>query len=299
MIATPVLSFANSIKNKSVGMWVMMLWFNDNNYRPWEQYVRYYPKNKKHYNSWDTEHIDYTLSTAEKMGVDYLILDNTNGVFRHNGNFDKTIKAYLDRIKLKKSKIKVSIATGYEIYEKKDFNLFNNSINHLSQYFSDENYYHIDEKPLLILYVNPDDNIFNLSKIKETKANITSQDKLGFRDFFKNYTIRYASGSNTWITDEYGIYGWKCDATKDNLSHMCVMPGWNRSHNTLTGSTPTERNNGEFYRESWDKIIKINPNSVSITSWDDWAEETAIAPSEEWGSTYVDITQEMIQRYKQ
>jgi len=293
------LSFSMDSYSRSVGMWNLMLWFNDGDYRPWEQNVRLTPLNQKIYNSYDYSNVLYTLNMAESMGVDYLILDDTNGVFRHNGNFDKTIKAYLRIIKQKKFKIKISIATGYEIYEKHDFTLFNKSINHLSRYFKDSSYYEVDGKPLIILYVNPNNSsIYDISQQPSNNKFISNDDKFGYRNYLKKYSIRYASGQNDWISDIYGVYGWKCKSNSTYASTMCVMPGWNRSHNQLTGSASVNRGDGDYYKHSWNNILEKMPENLVITSWDDWAEETAIAPTVEWGNTYIEITKDFISKFK-
>lgn len=102
------------------------------------------------------------------------------------------------------------------------------------------------------------------------------------------------------MEDPYGLYGWQFKGVGGTRPYptMGVMPGWNRSHNQLTGSKPVERNGSKFYTESWMNVIKKSPANVIVTSWDDWAEETAIAPSVEWGNTYYDITKNMIKKYK-
>jgi hypothetical protein len=46
-------------------------------------------------------------------------------------------------------------------------------------------------------------------------------------------------------------------------------------------------------------VIENKPNNVVITSWDDWAEETAIDNTTEWNSMYYNITKRMIKRYKE
>ena len=293
---------AFAFEKKTVGLWSLMLWFNDGDYRPWEMYVRYFPVGGI-YNSYDVAHIDKLINSADDLGVDYLILDNTNGAFRHDGRFNKTISLITERIKFHKSQLKISIAIGYGIYEKKDFQYHLNEIDYIKKYFNDESYYQVNGKPLLILYINPQDKITNITKDPKFGKYISTDDRYGYRNFFTDYTIRYASGANDWLNDPQGLYGWqfkKKEGRGGNRSYptMGVMPGWNRSHNQLTGSKPVERNGGKFYRESWMNVIRQSPANVIVTSWDDWAEETAIAPSIEWGNTYYDITKNMIKKYK-
>lgn len=290
---------------KTVGMWVQLLWFNDPkvNYYPWSQYTRIKPHFGE-YSSSDEMWISYTIENAETLGVDYLILDNTNGVFRHDGYFDLVIENYLRIIKNKRSNIKIAIATGYEIFEKKDWVLFNESLAHLAHYYNNPAYYRPNEKPMLVLYINPEDYISTILSRSGISDPIISglaneRDKFGYKNYLPNIDVRYASGSDRWIVDVDGVYGWKFEYPQSaSLVSMGVMPGWNRSHNQLTGSQPLERASGEYYSKAWERILDINPENVIITSWDDWAEETAIAPASSWDDLYFNLTKKYISLFK-
>jgi hypothetical protein len=236
---------------KTVGMWVLMLWFDDSeaNFYPWNDYVRHFPV-KGRYDSWDASWVEYTIDSAVRMGVDYLILDNTNGVFRHNGKFDRVIQAYIKAIERRRINLKVVIAKGYSIFEKKDLDLLNSSVEHLRQYFSKPSYLKVDGKPQLILYINSDDNIVSLSKrLSLNKFDFSKylggSDRYGYKNYFPDLAIRYSSGADRWIEDVDGVYGWQFLYPQvENIRSMGVMPGWNRSHNKLTGSEPVYRLGG-------------------------------------------------------
>ena len=289
---------ATAFEKKTVGLWSLMLWFNDGEYRPWEMYVRYFPVDGV-YNSYDIAHIDKLINSADDLGVDYLILDNTNGAFRHDGRFNKTIELVAERIKFHKSQLKISIAIGYGIYEKKDFQYHLKEIDYIKKYFNDDSYYHVNGKPLLIFYINPQDLITNITKDPKFQKYISKNDGYGYRNFFTQYTVRYASGADDWLYDSFGLYGWKFGLNKKSFSTVGVMPGWNRSHNELTGSTPTEREDGKFFIKSWEAALSKRPNNIVITSWDDFAEETFIAPTLEYGNLYFDISKKYIKIFKE
>lgn len=283
---------------KTIGLWTMMLWFEDGDYKPWEQYVRYHPVGGT-YNSWDITHIDELIKNADDLGVDYLILDNTNGAFRHDGRFDRTIDAVIERIKFNKSNLKVSIAIGWGIWKEKNFKYLLDEIAYIDKYFSDPSYFNIDGKPLLVLYINPEDSIVKITNNPDFIVHIDRNDKYGYRNFFSSYAVRYASGASDWLEDYYGLYGWQFKGNSNKgYGTLGVMPGWNRSHNELTGSTPVERNGSDFYTNSWNHVISQNPQNIVITSYDDWAEETFIAPTLEYGNIFLEITKDMIKKYK-
>lgn len=285
-----------------------MLWFNDpaEDYYPWLQYTQLVPEFGQ-YHSYDFDFIYYTLSNAEELGVDYLILDDTNGVFRENGDFDLTIGHYLAAIARTHSKIKIAIATGFEIWHSRDWPLFVSSINHLEQYFSDPAYYTVDGKPMLVLYIGPDDQLCSI--MPSTGGPISAgecalqyssaSDPMGYRTYFPELSLRYASGTDSWFFDELGLYGWQFPYPQVvNVHSMGVMPGWSRSHNNLGGTGPVDRDGGNYYIQSWEYLLAHPPQNTVITSWDDWAEYTAIAPATIWGDSYFDLTKHYVKLYK-
>jgi hypothetical protein len=80
-----------------------------------------------------------------------------------------------------------------------------------------------------------------------------------------------------------------------------VMPGFD---NTPMGRwlgwpiTIIPRNDGQYYRASFESAIQSNADWIIITSWNEYQENTHIEPSEYYGDTYLNITREYISRYK-
>jgi hypothetical protein len=73
-----------------------------------------------------------------------------------------------------------------------------------------------------------------------------------------------------------------------------IMPGYSdRNLRELTRPI-LQRKEGEFYKEFW-KISKkyIDPElkMVLITTFNEWHEGTEIEPSQEYGSTYLELTE--------
>jgi hypothetical protein len=82
-----------------------------------------------------------------------------------------------------------------------------------------------------------------------------------------------------------------------------VFPGFNN----LAGGTPDKllipRQEGRFYRAQWQQAITISRTSqtstcVMVTSWNEFPEQTAIAPTLQAGNLYLNITRECAQQYK-
>jgi hypothetical protein len=59
-----------------------------------------------------------------------------------------------------------------------------------------------------------------------------------------------------------------------------------------------ERNQGQFYRDTFEAAIASDPDWIFITSWNEWWEHTHIEPSEHNGELYLDITREYARQWK-
>jgi hypothetical protein len=275
---------------KKVGIWYLLLWFDDPSagYFPWEQYVRLTPLEPR-YDSADPAHIRATLLALSELGVDFVILDDTNGYYRHDGRFIASVDTFFRELvafnESHGTAIEAALAIGYEWYAAGDTELQQRALDYAYEVSAHPNYFRLDGKPLLVIYVDPSNSV-------------RPDDR---------FAVRLASGSDKWIASPTGVWGWKFEYPQAVYSEaMGVMPGWDRNHNTLTGSTPTPRDGGRYYEESWDFLIAANPRIAVITSWDDWGEETAIAPALDWVDRlgqanpylYVNMTRDKIRRFK-
>jgi len=77
-----------------------------------------------------------------------------------------------------------------------------------------------------------------------------------------------------------------------------VMPGYDESRNR-PGSTHVIRpHDPDYYRATWNAVIKNCAQAVVITSFNEFKEGSFIEPSQQYGTTYLDITREMSAAYK-
>ncbi|MBI3740830.1 MAG: glycoside hydrolase family 99-like domain-containing protein [Chloroflexi bacterium] len=77
-----------------------------------------------------------------------------------------------------------------------------------------------------------------------------------------------------------------------------VMPGNDDTRTHRADSYVRERENGNFYRETWDAALSTYPDWVIITSWNEWVEGTMIEPSVTYGDLYLEITREFSAKFK-
>lgn len=108
------------------------------------------------------------------------------------------------------------------------------------------------------------------------------------------WTYRYDPGSNTFNGDR-GLEprDWAFWApTPQPLTNgmVPVIPGYADAALGRPQSMVHERNNGEMYRQQWQRALALHPEVILVYSWNEYFERTAIEPSDAWGDQYLRIT---------
>ena len=69
-----------------------------------------------------------------------------------------------------------------------------------------------------------------------------------------------------------------------------VQPGYDDTLQPTREGFIKERENGDYYRFTWEAAIQSDPDWIFITSWNEWWEHTHIEPGELYGDQYLQIT---------
>jgi len=85
-----------------------------------------------------------------------------------------------------------------------------------------------------------------------------------------------------------------------------IMPGWDDTRTAdkvgdLRDFSPPhehDRGKGTYYRQTFEKALESRPDILYINSWDEWVEGTQIEPSVNYENRYLEITRELIARFK-
>jgi hypothetical protein len=77
-----------------------------------------------------------------------------------------------------------------------------------------------------------------------------------------------------------------------------TMPGWDNTYTQQSEKYIREREDGNFYRETFAAAAASGPDMILITSWNEWLEGTSIEPSHNYGDFYLNLTRELIGEYK-
>lgn len=110
--------------------------------------------------------------------------------------------------------------------------------------------------------------------------------------------------SIAWADDparQLGNWATRLRATGPNrVWAATVMPGglWGAGPNASSLQS-RDRQEGAFYRRTWEGAMATNPEMVVITSWNEFPEQTAIRPHPSdptfgYGTAYVELTRELV-----
>ena len=78
-----------------------------------------------------------------------------------------------------------------------------------------------------------------------------------------------------------------------------AMPGYDDTHVAgRPGRYSQPRDNGAYYRQTWEAAMASHPNMIVINSFNEWREGTMIEPSQTYGDLYLNLTAELATTFK-
>jgi hypothetical protein len=278
-------------RDTTIGAWYTVYWYGKSSQLDhWSEWSRYEPT-LGYYDSGDI--IKKQESYFERAGINYLILDHTNGWGNDGGRIIANIRKVFAQLshkypialalgaplwlaqpnenKMPPGEAKAARARAMQIEADSTWAELANQPNYLKWHDPATNSY----KPLLVIY----------NDIQGSYPN--DQINRYWKD--PRFTVRYSAGTSDsknpllqpYAMDLGGIWGWavKYPQIISNET-MAVQAGHNTSHLASHAGTsvPVYKNNGQAYMQQWLHIIKNKPRNIIIPSWNDWGEETAIEP---------------------
>lgn len=88
------------------------------------------------------------------------------------------------------------------------------------------------------------------------------------------------------------------DTSAPKIWAATVQPGYDDRLIPGREGLVRDRNDGAFYRSTFDAALQSDPDWIFITSWNEWWEHTHIEPSEQFGDQYLQITRVYADRWK-
>ncbi len=87
-------------------------------------------------------------------------------------------------------------------------------------------------------------------------------------------------------------------AGADKLWVATVMPGYDDTRTGRADGFARARNDGGFYRATWQAARNSRPDLLVINSFNEWVEGSMIEPSVSYGGLYLDLTREFAGQFK-
>ncbi len=108
--------------------------------------------------------------------------------------------------------------------------------------------------------------------------------------------------SIAWSPDvNYTLSDWSKRVRRagaEKLWVATVMPGYDDTRTSRADKFARNREDGNFYRSTWNAAIASRPDMVVITSFNEWVEGSMIEPSVTYGNLYLDLTREYATQFK-
>lgn len=93
-------------------------------------------------------------------------------------------------------------------------------------------------------------------------------------------------------------YSLLSDVPETKIFVASVQPGYDERLIPGRAGLFQDRENGQFYRSTFEAALQSEPDWIFITTWNEWWEHTHIEPSELHGDLYLQITNEFAERWK-
>lgn len=218
-----------------------------------------------HYSGNDPIVIRAQYRAMRECGVDFVVMDDTNTLFVDDGIINRNIRAWFDFMDALPAdqRLPICIAFGGELNQHADRDSFLKAADSLWQQFAQRpSYFRLDGKPLALWYIEKD----VLSDWTDAR-----------------FTVRRCYHFLR-TPDQGRTQGWGWGALPyppDNTECMSLMPGWQ-----LGNDPGVPRRGGDFYMESWLRVLKAHPRFTLLTDWNNWQEQTSLEDSSDWKDSY-------------
>ena len=253
--------------------------------------IRYVPRTLggfAQYDSGDPNVIDEHISMITEAGIDFVILDYTNYI-----NYfyikERGLK-FIERLAIWNANnqhrpLKYAVAVGWAGLTRDGASMeyeagvvWDDFINNPKCPAS--NYFTLDGKPLLVgfgsrIYYNA----YQGDKTNTNRFTLRWGDGQIDADTATVYT---ANGPEVIPPNEYGFYyGWAfINGSLANNDAMVVMPGWNYYLAPIVSRVYNGVPGDRYKLLSWERVLANKPDMVIINSFNEYAEQTSVAPAE-------------------
>ncbi len=267
MLASAAAAAADDRPAPVFGMWYTVWWTKDDQFRHWSN-CHVMPVRGR-YSAGDPKVIADHHAQLRDLGVDFVILDDTNCIWNDGGRIKENIQAWFDYMDARPpaERIPLCIGGGGEMREEGRAGQSRAAGFYYANWAKRPSYFLLNGKPLLL--VDTDDNY-------------------GPGDWDdERFAVRWAyNGDNFESMGKRKTWGWGSYEPAPILAEsMSIWPGHRfPKHVERLGHDPLEepREGGQLYVRMWLRVLKARPRFVTVADFNNFEEETAIEASYAW-----------------
>lgn len=254
------------------------------------------------YASKDQEAIARHIDQAKSAGIDGFI----SSWWGPGHQTDQNLRTLLDLARDRDFSVSIYFETLANGKGRDEAQIFDWLLYFLSTYKDDPALFKLDGKPLVVVWASGAVPIETWKRVFERlrergldavylamsydPANLSVFDGLHQYAVFNIAKLPEAMALAGRATRYYPLLA---DSPVPKIWAATVQPGYD---DTLlpdrNGGKMRDREDGAFYRYTWEAAMASNPDWVFITTWNEWWEHTHIEPSENFGDLYLRITEE-------
>lgn len=174
----------------------------------------------------------------------------------------------------------------------------------LEQYGDSPAYLHHHGDPVMYIFENAwqdgvlGNHALTPAELKEVLDRF-EQHVLIVRNHYDQKYLGVVRGNYAWVGDQ-AYKEWYSGMVRDDWLNgkfeyyaYSANPGFNDAGVYGWGQGPrfTDRRGTAEYEDFWNAALAARPNAVQVVTWNDFEEGTTIEPAEEYGFTFVDLTE--------
>jgi len=264
-----------------IGLWYTAWWTEDDQFHHWSDCTRLPERGR--YTAGDPKVIADHYRQFRDLGIDFVIMDDTNGIGNDGGRINDNIRAWYDFMDALPAdeRIPICIGGGGEMRAEGAAGQTRAAGYYWENYAQRPSYFRLDGKPLLL--VDTDDNY-------------------GPGDWDDpRFTVRWAyNGDNCESMAARRTWGWGSYEPAPELPEcMSIWPGHRFAGGVRqSGRDDAEqaREGGRLYVREWLRVLNASPEFVTVADWNNWQEETAIEDSYSWEDAWGFATPDLYTR---
>ena len=217
------------------------------------------------YRSTNPDVLEQHITQMEEAGFDFIIVDV---VAQQPGGWAsaRALFAALQRHELKAA----VMLDGLYDATPEDKAMYVRNVAH--EFIGNDNYFFFNGRPVVMLFASSID---------------FPAPGVDLRDVY--WTKDYTPGANTYSgvlnAEEWAF--WSPSPQPVTNGVVPVLPGYDDTSLGRLAPMHHSRDGGVFYRDQWLRALQLRPSIITVYSWNEHFEKTAIEPTDQWGDQYL------------